>query len=290
MTIEPASPSGQNETCSSRRGVLKGASALALATAALRMRPVLAEDGTPVASPAGDEARPATWLFTQTFRSGDWARTDDPTHFTLHLRGGLASTVGFTDRPNRDFDVAPTIDFIPALWNNPDNPPNAAIIVEDAGIQYTYLLVLTDPSYDEAADEITYTVSVLESYEGDGLGEVVERVADGTLPQTFGAGALFIDSLAGNGCEYSVKVCRRYKMCDSGFLGKLSDEFLEESKQSTASCWKKMSCKWPCEDEQDYWNDWCNGNFNEWCYAKGNRWGCVFTSEDAVQNCCRQEC
>ena len=172
-----------NETCSSRRNVLKGASALALATAALRMRPVLAEDGTPVASPAGDEASPPSWLFTQTFRSGDWARTDDPTHFTLHLRGGRASTIGFTDRPYRDFGVWTTTDFIPQLWDDPTNPPNAAIIVDDAGTQYTFLLVLTDPLYDEAADEITYTVSVLESYEGDGLGEVVERVADGTLPQ-----------------------------------------------------------------------------------------------------------
>jgi hypothetical protein len=43
-----------NETCSSRRNVLKGAGALALATAALRMRSVLAEDGTPVATPAGE--------------------------------------------------------------------------------------------------------------------------------------------------------------------------------------------------------------------------------------------
>jgi hypothetical protein len=198
-----------NETCSSRRGVLKGASALALATAALRMRSVLAEDGTPVASPAGDEAKPPSWLFTQTFRSGGWERTDDPTHFTLHLRGGLASKIGFTDRPNRDVGVWTTTDFIPQLWDDPTNPPNAAIIVDDAGTQYTFLLVLTDPSYDDAADEITYTVSVLESYEGDGLGEVVERVADGTLPQTFGAGALFIDSL---GCKDSVKACRRWTM------------------------------------------------------------------------------
>jgi hypothetical protein len=259
------------ETCTSRRNVLKGASAVALATAALRMRPVLAEDGTPVATPAGGDDAPPSWLFTQTFREGDWAPTDDPTLFTLRLRGGLLATIGFTDRPHRDFGVTCTADLIPILWDNPDNPPNAAIIVEDAAIQYTFLLVLTDPSYDKAADQITYTVRVLESYEGDGLGEVVARVADGTLPQTFGAGALFIDSAFA--CAESKQMyCTR-----SG-----GTEFLEISARVTEAC--GWFCARPCE--KDAWDTWCNTTFDEWCFAGGNTRGCRFASAAARESSC----
>jgi hypothetical protein len=177
-----------NATGHSRRGVIAGAGAMALATAALGMRRVRAQDATP-------EAKPPVWLFTQTFNSGYWEPTADPTLFLLHVAGGLVSTVGFTDRPHRDFMVILTKDLIPLLWDDVTNPPNAAIIVENEGTQYTFLLVLHDPVYDEAADVVTYTVSVLEAYEGDAFGNTVAREADGTLPRSFGGGALFIDSI-----------------------------------------------------------------------------------------------
>jgi hypothetical protein len=235
-----------------------------------------------VATPAGEDAGHPSWLFTQTFRSGDWARTDDPTHFTLHLRGGLTSTVGFTDRPNRDFGVWTTTDFIPQLWDDPTNPPNAAIIVDDAGTQYTFLLVLTDPSYDEAADEITYTVSVLASYEGDGLGEVVERVADGTLPQTFGAGAIFIDSLFGCNTPYAM-ACRQVITSSGwgcGSNASVITGYLEESIQTPATTCKCYGgCNCPCDSAQATLNAWCNTTFPDYCYGNGSQY-CVFMTYD----------
>jgi hypothetical protein len=269
----------RTETCRSRRAVLTGASALAIATAALRMRAVLAEDGTPVATPT--EA--PSWLFTQTFREGDWETTATEGAFALHLRGGLASTVGFTDRPNRDVMLLTTNEFIPMLWDSPDNPPNAAIIVEDAGTQYTFLLVLTDPVYDKDADQITYTARVLESYTGDGLGATVERVADGTLPQTFGAGALFIDSLIG--CKDNVKACRRLVQDDNRCRSNPLPEsgHLSGTEQMTNTCHEfGEGCNLPCD--RGYWDGWCNANFPDWCYALHQN-GCLFATDDADGTC-----
>jgi hypothetical protein len=267
----------RTETCRSRREVLTGASALAIATAALRMQSVLAADGTPVATPT--EA--PSWLFTQTFREGDWETTGTEGAFALHLRGGLASTVGFTDRPNRDVMLMTTNEFIPMLWDSPDNPPNAAIIVEDAGTQYTFLLVLTDPVYDEAADQITYTARVLESYTGDGLGATVERVADGTLPQTFGAGALFIDSFIG--CGDNVKGCRRFGPRDgctdyvNNPVSGVQDGHLAESAQSTNTChYSAFGCNFPCDPA--YYNDWCNTTSPDWCFELSDL-GCIFLTD-----------
>ncbi len=141
--------------------------------------------------------------------------------------------------------------------------------------------MLRDPVYDEVADEITYTVSVLESYEGDGLGEVVARVADGTLPQTVGAGALFIDSL---GCKDSVKACRRYRKSDACSNEPLiEDGHLAGTEQSTNTChvaWE--GCNYPCD--RDYYDGWCNTNFSDWCYAY-HSWGCVFATDSRSGTC-----
>ena len=292
MTNETTPSVASNATCTSRRRVVAGAGAMALATAALSMRRVLAQDGTPVASPGGEEpAGPPSWLFTQTFTSGYWEPTGDPALFALHLSGGLASTVGFTDRPYRDFMIQPTADMIPLIWDNADNPPNAAIIVENEGTQYTFILVLNDPAYDAATDTVHYTVSVLDAYEGDGLGAAVERVADGTLPQSFGAGALFIDSL---GCRDSTKGCQRIsKCCDNcpwGFGYFYSLEYAPGSEQLTNTCFSfpedyliGNKCNWPCD--KDYYNNWCDATFPEWCYADGYG-GCKFASLEVSNNLC----
>ena len=89
---------------------------MALATAALSMRRVLAQDGTPVASPAGGEGERQSWLFSQTFTAGDWEPTADPASFTLRLRGGLANSVGFTDRPYRDTALLRTEELLPYVY------------------------------------------------------------------------------------------------------------------------------------------------------------------------------
>ena len=279
MFADLRSANDPNATCTSRRGVIAGAGAMALATAALSMRRVLAQDGTPVASPASGEGERQSWLFTQTFTAGDWEPTADPASFTLRLRGGLANSVGFTDRPYRDTALLRTEELLPLVWDDPTNPPNAAIVIEDAEVQYTFLLVLDAPIYDAAGDQITYTVRVLEAYTGDGLGATVERVADGTLPQSFGAGALFIDSL---GCKDSEKACRRYvpdPSCGAGY-DLLEDGHLAESAQVTNTChYSSEGCNYPCD--RAYYDTWCNATFADWCYAESDL-GCIFATDDEV--------
>ena len=153
MDVNTSVSSNSLAIYSSRRCVLAGAGAMALATAALRMRSVLAQDGTPMATPVADGSEPQSWLFVQTFTSGSWQPTADLAAFSLHLSGGLVSTIGFTDRPNRDFGVISTEIWMPMLFT-PDNPPNAAIVVEVERVKYTFILVLTDPLYEMAADTI----------------------------------------------------------------------------------------------------------------------------------------
>ena len=284
MFADLRSANDPNATCTSRRGVIAGAGAMALATAALSMRRVLAQDGTPVASPASGEGERQSWLFTQTFTAGDWEPTADPASFTLRLRGGLANSVGFTDRPYRDTALLRTEELLPLVWDDPTNPPNAAIVIEDAEVQYTFLLVLDAPIYDAAGDQITYTVRVLEAYTGDGLGATVERVADGTLPQTFGAGALFIDSL---GCDDSEKACRRWVLAPLCGVEKytIDDGHLAESAQVTNTCYESGSghwCQLPCD--QNFYNTWCNATFPDWCYEHSPR-GCVFGTDQYWVQC-----
>jgi hypothetical protein len=84
--------------------------------------------------------------------------------------------------PGRYSNVSTTEAFV-AQWNGRfgDNPPNAVISgITDTGELYGYLLTLTDPRYDETANSITYSATV--------LGQETE------IPGTLTSATLVIDS------------------------------------------------------------------------------------------------
>jgi hypothetical protein len=86
------------------------------------------------AAPAAGSAKAETdpiFLFVQSFQSGSFAPTAGSSDtFTLTLDHGLGQTVYFSDRPERVFGAAPTPAFLTGLGFQPENPPNAALVLE----------------------------------------------------------------------------------------------------------------------------------------------------------------
>ncbi len=173
--------------------------AAGLAAAPLRLS---AQDATP--DPLGDDA---TFLFVQSAASGTFAANPGagtPTaagtpapgggaDYLLTLTGHTGSTVYFSDRPERIFGDSPTQTFIDGLGFSPSNPPNAALVTNDADGNEDILVVeLLTPSYDADAGSVTYGVNILSDYEG-GLNFVASRQRNEDLAPAFGEASLFID-------------------------------------------------------------------------------------------------
>ncbi len=89
----------------------------------------------------------------------------------------------------------PDAQFLAGLGFPPDNPPNAALVVETAaGATEIAVVELFTPAYDEATHTATYEVAVLEEWEnalGVGLTQTPNDLA--AFGETFGAAHLFID-------------------------------------------------------------------------------------------------
>ena len=115
-------------------------------------------------------------MFVQT------ARGIDSDGQTLTLRGTTASTLYFSDRPQRVVGHMSTADFVD-LWAVGDNsfetdPPNAvlAFLESDAAVPDDVVVVLAQPKLD-ADDDVSYSIEVLE----------------GAVPTHAGPVTLFID-------------------------------------------------------------------------------------------------
>lgn len=179
-----------------------------------------------------DPARKKQYLFVQSFRSGAIAPIEGATGtYSLTLREGLGQTIAFADRPARDVEVMPTSAFLDGLGFSPDNPPNAALVIETgAGETDIAVVELRTPTYETIGRTATYEVTVLDGWRettGFGAGEVAEPAA---LPPDFGAAHLFIDD-----CSDGVVTCRArgdvYAGTVSGVIG---------------FCWNYSQCM-PCE-------------------------------------------
>lgn len=171
-----------------RRAALVAGAVTAAAVGATRLGGTLAQEASP--SPEETTEKPMT-MMVQAFEGGTWAPNGDGT-FTLTLSGGLASTIYFSDRPERVFGSVPTPQFLDILGFTPENPPNAAVVVNDNGVEDIVVVELLDPVYQ--AGTLTYTVRVLDAYDEEGLGNAQQRKpGDNDLPAQFGEGALFID-------------------------------------------------------------------------------------------------
>ena len=238
----------------SRRTALQAtglAGAASLVSAASLKANGLGAAATP--DPLGDET---SFLFVQSATGGTFAAnpgagtasTDGtPTpgggaDYLLTMEGHTGNTVYFSDRPERIFGTAPTPQFLDGLGFSPDNPPNAALVTNDADGNEDILVVeLVEPSYDAAADTVTYGVNILSDYEG-GLGFAAGRAQDEDLAPTFGAASLFIDD-----CSDEVILCDD----SSGQVGSLG---------SYNFCWSfgDLCCQ-PCQGHD--WPKLCNETF-----------------------------
>lgn len=170
--------------------------------------PSVAQDATPAASPvASPVATPITaegfgqeFLFVQAFESGTWVpKPGENGVYLLTLSGHAAQTVYFSDRPQRITGTVSTIRFLDALGFTPDNPPNAALVVQtDTGAEDVLVVELFDPVYTESfaatgGVSVTYEARVLVDYQGAGLQFLADRQGDAALPAAFGPTSLFID-------------------------------------------------------------------------------------------------
>lgn len=171
------------------------ATASAAGARALGANRVSAQEASPVPEGMMEDDRVMT-LFVQAFHNGRWSPGEEEGTYTLTLHGGIASTIYFSDRPARVFGASPTDLFLDSLGFSQVDPPNAAIVVNSEGEADILVIELMDPVYDDIAQNLTYTATVLGAYREAGLEYLAAQQADESLPQEFGAGALFIDDCA----------------------------------------------------------------------------------------------
>ena len=260
----------------SRRTALQ-ASGLGLAAGLAAASPLRAAAQGAAATPVvvdGVTLTPGTFLFVQSASGGTFAANPGAgtpvaggaavpgggADYLLTLEGHAGSTVYFSDRPERIFGEAPTQTFLDGLGFAPSNPPNAALVTNDADGNEDILVVeLLDPAYDADAGSVTYGVNILSDYEG-GLDFVAGRQQDEDLASTFGEASLFIDDCPDlSGCFVSsVELGPTY-------IGDLPGG-------SVGQCWhwKDLSCL-PCNgDDISVYNDACNAAYSDCdgdCYA-----------------------
>jgi hypothetical protein len=166
-----------------------GVATALLGGAGLRRDHAVAQDATPVAG------EPTSFLFVQAFAAGTLvpaAGTND--RFTLTLTGGLGHTIYFADRPERAYGAVPTAAFLKGLNFSPENPPNAALVMDAAPNDIdVVVLELTNPTYDDTTRSATYEARVLRDYERTGVRFQERPKSAQSVHQRFGTTSLFVD-------------------------------------------------------------------------------------------------
>lgn len=260
----------------SRRRAMNAGMGAAAAAATLPLAG-FAQEASPVASPvpADDGHDVAPFLFVQAFQSGTLAaNTQDDSH-TLTLEHGLGQTLYFGDRPSREVGVTPTKDFIKGFNFSPDNPPNAALIVENGDETNLAVMELFDPTYDPTTHTATYQVRGLDAWkDGPLLGLQQTDLAE--ITPDFEGAQLLIDD-----CPDGEIACIAYDSGDQNWLASMYD-----------FCWNYSQCM-PCtpygHDQPSacatwsYWESQCNtsgyacpsGNcYPYWSSGLSNLLGC----------------
>ncbi len=255
----------------SRRAALQttglGLAAVAVAGAGTSHR-ATAQDATP--DPLADDA---TFLFVQSAASGTFAANPGagtPTNngtpaagggadYLLTLEGHTGNTVFFSDRPERIFGEAPTQTFLANLGFAISDPPNAALVTNDADGNEDILVVeLIAPGYDASSGTITYGANILSDYEG-GLDFVAGRQQDEDLAPSFGEASLFIDD-----CP-DANPLNCYAACYQDPVGNLGD-------RGMCWTWSEFSCV-PCSGGFDGTAQECNDQFSACdgnCFTDGS--------------------
>ncbi len=99
------------------------------------------------------------------------------------------------NRPSRDVGATPTAQFLASIGFPDDNPPNAAIVIDDGnGGTDIAVVELRNPLIDPTGPSIIYDMTVLENWEDStelGLQDAPADLSD--LPENLGPTHLFID-------------------------------------------------------------------------------------------------
>jgi len=244
-----------------RRAVLAGGSLGAVG--ALVGSVAARAQGTPT---AGIEmAQDNATLFVQTAAGGTFlpntlASPESGEHGThlLTLAGHPGQTIGFSDRPQRNFGQLATRAFLESLGFTPNNPPNAALVVSTmAGDDDILVLELLNPTYDADGQLLIYEANILGEYAGEVLAPVVDRQQDNELASEFDHASLFIDD-----CADQTIACRDTHCTVVGDLG------------SHGMCWNwgAFECQ-PCGSGWGAMAQACNANFSD-CQGQCNTATC----------------
>jgi hypothetical protein len=149
----------------SRRAALSqaGAGLVAVGLAATGLKEAHAKGDTPDATFPTDDYEKIPYLFVQSFESGTIASKEgEDGAYTITLAHGLGQTLYFSDRPLWDVGATPTDRFLTGLGFPDDNPPNAALLVDDgAGWTEIAVVELRNPVFDPAGPGVTYDLTVL---------------------------------------------------------------------------------------------------------------------------------
>ena len=95
------------------------------------LAPASAQDATPEpAASAAERARRCSSSSRSSRGASPQRGRRRPLH--RHAGAGLGQTLYFSDRPDRIVGTSPTSQFLQALGFTPDDPPNAALVLENA--------------------------------------------------------------------------------------------------------------------------------------------------------------
>ena len=176
-----------------------------------------------------------TYTFIQQGTGGSFVN-DGSGNYTLTLTGVIPYTVAFSDRPARDANFMEMDKFLSGFNFNPQNPPNAAVMIQGANADQDVVIVeLTSPKYDATKQTLTYTAKISKdfAFESKWATDLTTR-ADPALPEKFGAVVLAIDD-----CP-----CIYYTGCPTG---------------CSNSCWSWdsgslgcVACDGCCDDRRGY--------------------------------------
>jgi hypothetical protein len=273
---------GKRPRLTRRQAMIAGGGLAATALAATGStagvdRVAVAQDATPAADPASTPApdagpgAPVEFLFVQTFQAGTIVPVEGVDgRYALTLEAGTGQTIYFADRPARDVGALATPAFLAELGFAPDNPPNAALVVE-AGPGQTDVAVLElfSPVYDPVGRGVTYEVEVLANWQDElEMGFQVAPTDLAALAPSFGAAHLFIDGIAD--CkDYNLSCCAMAcdPYADNCFCSTVVHDF-----GTVNYCSQYGRCV-PCMPYNhyapsysatwDYWDALCNGDFPE---------------------------
>jgi hypothetical protein len=245
-----------------------------------------ADQEPPAAPPAPgaafDPSKKVPFIFVQTFHEGSVApKAGADGTFTLVLDRGSGQTLYFSDRPDRIVGAAPTPEFLAGFDFSPDDPPNAALVVDDGqGGTNIAVVELTNPRADPAGTGVTYDAQVLADWEQNldlGISEAPTDLS--ALPASFGPAHLVIDDCPDKDIE-----CwwYRYARCSPASCIHGRDYYkVATISPHAGTCYNFPDCD-PCEPyghnrpyrdaPNEYWDKKCRETYPDpcqsgWCYA-----------------------